>query len=289
MRFAIIATPRAGNSVLRKTISAAYGLQEFGGHDPRLLEGDLPDGSIFQVHARYSPELHRSLTEQGVIIVTPTRHPLDTLLSMLHFAQFEPEVNHWLGGNYLTELEGCDPSSRAFRTFATGEGAHELLGVSLGWWPHADVAIRYCDFNEDPTVVLERPEMPEPRLTRHHPSVRDSGSFARFHSAPNMHGWLGQPGYWQHFIPTSLVKTLYSIHQPSFDIGHYDISDSEELTPQQIRSNWAAAFAGREENARRGFGSRLTARSQHASNKLTGATAAAAGAAGTAGLLRILG
>jgi hypothetical protein len=104
-----------------------------------------------------------------------------------------------------------------------------------------------------------------------------------------MHGWLGQPGYWQHFIPTSLVKTLYSIHQPSFDIGHYDISDSEELTPQQIRSNWAAAFAGREENARRGFGSRLTARSQHASNKLTGATAAAAGAAGTAGLLRILG
>lgn len=289
MRFAIIATPRSGNSVLRKTIAAAYELQEFGGHDADLLRAGLPDDSIVQVHAKYSVELHRSLTDQGVIIVTPTRHPLDTILSMLHFAQFEPEVNQWLGGDYLADLGGCDPSSKAFRAFATGEGAHELLGVSLGWWPNSDVAIRYCDFNHDPTVVLAHPAMPEPRLSRHHPSVRDSGSFARFHSAPNMHGWLGQPGYWHQFIPTSLAETLYSMHRASFDIGGFGISGSEELSPQAIRTNWALAFAGRDASPRRGLGGRLTARSQRASSTLTGATAAAASAAGTAGLLRILG
>jgi hypothetical protein len=98
MRFAIIATPRSGNSVLRKTIAAAYELQEFGGHDAELLRADLPDDSIVQVHARYSEELHQVLVDHGVIIVTPTRHPLDTLLSMLHFKQFEPATTWRISG-----------------------------------------------------------------------------------------------------------------------------------------------------------------------------------------------
>lgn len=286
MRFAIIATPRSGNSVLRKTIAAAFELQEYGSHDADLLRAELPDNSIVQVHARYSEDLHQVLVDHDVIIVTPTRHPLDTLLSMLHFKQFEPAVNSWLGGNYLADLGGCDPTSKAFRAFATGEGAHELLGVSLGWWPHAQVTARYRDFCVDPSLILDSPGMPAPLLSRHHPSVRDSGSFARFHSAPNMHGWLGQPDYWRQFIPTSFAELLYDIHRVNFELGHFVIDDSEELTPQQIRTNWAAAFAGREESPRRGLGKRLTERTQRISTTLTGA---AAGAAGTAGALQIFG
>lgn len=286
MRFAIIATPRSGNSVLRKTIAAAYELQEFGGHDAELLRADLPDDSIVQVHARYSEELHQVLVDHGVIIVTPTRHPLDTLLSMLHFKQFEPAVNSWLHGNYLAELGGCDPTSKAFRAFATGEGAHALLQVSLGWWSHAQVTARYRDFSSDPTSILEYPGMPEPRLSRHHPSVRDSGSFARFHSAPNMHGWLGEPDYWRQFIPLSFAELLYDIHRPSFDLGHFDLSGARELTAQEVRTNWAAAFTGREDTGHQGLAKRLSTHSQRVS---TGLTSAAAGAAGAAGLLHILG
>ncbi len=286
MRFAVIATPRSGNSVLRKTISAAFGLQEFAGHDADLLRAELPDNSIVQVHARYSPELHRVLIDHDVIIVTPTRHPLDTLLSMLHFKQFEPEVKNWLQANYLADLGGCDPTSKAFRAFATGEGAHELLGVSLGWWPHAHVTARYRDFSTDPTVILDYPGMPEPLLSRHHPAVRDSGSFARFHSAPNMHGWLGQPDYWRQFISTSFAEVLYEIHRPHFELGDFTIDGAEELTATQIRTNWAAAFTGREEGGSRKLGSRLTEKSQRVSTALTGA---AAGAAGTAGLFQIFG
>ena len=46
MRFAIIATPRSGNSVLRKTIAAAFELQEYGGHDSDLLRAELADNAI---------------------------------------------------------------------------------------------------------------------------------------------------------------------------------------------------------------------------------------------------
>ena len=92
---------RALGSLLRKTLARAHGLDETASHDPAYLFGDLALGTVAQVHAPYTPELHASLRKRSVIVVTPRRHPLDVLLSMLHFAQFEPDVSCWLGGNYL--------------------------------------------------------------------------------------------------------------------------------------------------------------------------------------------
>ena len=157
MRFALIGTPRSGNTLLRSVIAASLDLTECASHDPGTLLGHLPRGSITQVHAPYSTALHESLREREVVIVTPIRHPLDALLSMLHFAQFEPQVAQWLGGNHLRDVLGCDPTSRAFREFALGNGARALLQVSVDWAPHAALTVRFRDFCHDPEAIVTRP------------------------------------------------------------------------------------------------------------------------------------
>ncbi len=101
MRIAIIGTPRSGNTAMRSVLAAAYELTEMASHDASFLRSDLPDNTIAQVHCAYDQGLRDHLRSQDIDIVTPRRHPLDTLLSMLHFAQFEPQVANWLGGNWL--------------------------------------------------------------------------------------------------------------------------------------------------------------------------------------------
>lgn len=92
MRIAIIGTPRSGNTAMRSVLAAAYELTEMASHDASFLRSDLPDNTIAQVHCAYDQGLRDHLRSQDIDIVTPRRHPLDTLLSMLHFAQFEPQV-----------------------------------------------------------------------------------------------------------------------------------------------------------------------------------------------------
>jgi hypothetical protein len=245
MRLAVIGTPRSGNSLLRKTLARAHGLDETASHDPAFLLGDLALGTVAQVHAPYSPELHASLRKRSVIVVTPRRHPLDVLLSMLHFAQFEPDVSYWLDGNYLDGLEGCDPSSRAFRAFALGEGSARLLSVSVGWSAHADVIVEYADLVADPTMVLADdafgayPQVGERSL------VLEAGSFEGFHRSGNMHGWLGQSGYWTSFISRDFAEEIKAAHPEAFVAGDYDMSGARDLTGPQVRMAWASSFAGR--------------------------------------------
>lgn len=244
MRLAVIGTPRSGNSLLRKVLSHAYGLGEVGSHDPEYLLGDLPDNTVFQVHAACTPQVQASLRRQGVLVVTPTRHPLDTLLSMLHFAQFEPEVDRWLGGEYLADLPGCDPTSRAFREFALGEGAGALLGVSVGWAPHADVVIDYTESATEPLTVLAHEGLGAHRIVGDAAVMREVSAFDAFHRTGNMHGWLGRAGYWTSFIPGHLAADIQSAHSAAFAVGGYGIDGAADLAAPAIRMAWAQSFSG---------------------------------------------
>jgi len=245
MRLAVIGTPRSGNSLLRKVLSHAYGLGEVGSHDPEYLLGDLPDDTVFQVHAPCTPSLRASLHRQGVLVVTPTRHPLDTLLSMLHFAQFEPEVDRWLGGEYLADLPGCDPTSRAFREFALGDGAGALLGVSVGWAPFADVVVDYTESAAEPLAVLGHEGLGAHRIVGDAAVMREVSAFDAFHRTDNMHGWLGRAGYWTSFIPADLAVQIRSTHPAAFEVGGYDISGAADIAAPAIRMAWAESFSGR--------------------------------------------
>lgn len=243
MRFALIGTPRSGNTLLRSVIAASLDLTECASHDPGTLLGHLPRGSITQVHAPYSTALHESLREREVVIVTPIRHPLDALLSMLHFAQFEPQVAQWLGGNHLRDVLGCDPTSRAFREFALGNGARALLQVSVDWAPHAALTVRFRDFCHDPEAIVTRlqGEKVSARLSER---VWTAADFSRHATMPNMHGWMGRPDYWREFIPSSLAHEIREAQRPAFEIAGFTLEGAQSLSPVDIRRHWAAAFSG---------------------------------------------
>ncbi len=243
MRIAIIGTPRSGNTAMRSVLAAAYELTEMASHDASFLRSDLPDNTIAQVHCAYDQGLRDHLRSQDIDIVTPRRHPLDTLLSMLHFAQFEPQVANWLGGNWLHDLEGCDPTSREFREFALGAGAQRLLSVSVDWAPHARVDMRYRAFAQDPLHLVRTFNGGELSQRAYH-GVQAAGQFARLASTPNMHGWLGTPGYWTSFISAPFARELYQAHERAFVEGGFSIRRAQEISPVAIRKTWAAAYFG---------------------------------------------
>ena len=85
------------------------------------------------------------------------RHPLDVLVSILHFASHEPQTARWLDGEGGDEssILGAEPASAAFLASATGPRARALLAVTPEWWPHGGVAVRYEDAVGSPEAALE--------------------------------------------------------------------------------------------------------------------------------------
>jgi hypothetical protein len=88
------------------------------------------------MHWRRSPTFHQFLMERQFEVLVTVRHPLDVLISILHFAQYEPATRRWLdgeGGNE-TSLLGADPTSEAFLAYALSGRASALFEVSAEWY-----------------------------------------------------------------------------------------------------------------------------------------------------------
>ena len=99
--------------------------------------------------------------EHGFRVVTVARHPLDVLISILHFCVYESESEHWLLGAGGSEagIFAAMPRSRAFVEYATGPRAAELLAVTPDWWGRPGVVgVRYEDCVRDTDGELRRME-----------------------------------------------------------------------------------------------------------------------------------
>ena len=146
MRLAVVSTPRVGNMWLRRQLVALYGLEERSAHTPDEVEWDtLPEACALQLHWPRTRAFVRTLERHGFRVIVVCRHPLDVLISILHFAGHEPETARWLDGAHGDEqtIIGADPSSPAFRAYAGGKRARALIDVSPQWWKHALVSLRY--------------------------------------------------------------------------------------------------------------------------------------------------
>ena len=77
------------------------------------------------------------LQRHGFRVLVLSRHPLDVLISILHFVRKDRETNNWLGGEGGDErsIFGASPCSPQFLAYATSERAKALLSVSREWWP----------------------------------------------------------------------------------------------------------------------------------------------------------
>ena len=113
-----------------------------------------------QIHAPRNRVTERFVAELDARVVTVARHPLDVLVSILHFSRHEPQILDWLNGEAIDSLEilaDATPISDQFVEWACGEGAGRLLAVTHDWWDQPKVCrIRYERLIVDPRAELTR-------------------------------------------------------------------------------------------------------------------------------------
>jgi hypothetical protein len=215
-------------------------LEELAVHNWKDLPNELPANCIVQIHWYREPNFQSFLRENNFRLIVLARHPLDILLSVLHFIRYEPLTARWLEGNcaLLPELIDSSPVSAAFNRYATSWGAENLLSISYQWW-HDSTAfrVRYEDLLRDPKSkfadIAKAFDGPTDRLE----AILQEINLEKFQAMPNRHGWQGKSGLWRKLIPTLAALNIYAYHFRVFNALGYSPPLSL-LTHAVARRNW---------------------------------------------------
>jgi hypothetical protein len=245
LRVAIVSTPRSGNTWLRQLLASAYRVHTLAVHRPGDIDwSQLPDDCVLQLHWHPTAEFRELLDHGGFRPLVLARHPLDVLLSILHFALHDESADRWLDGQEGNELAICGamPTSAAFVEYATGPRARALLSISRQWWQEpACLHIRYEDLVADP--VFEFNKLQEQLGVFPRASVEEaigSASLAKMRadSRSKHHFWQGTPGLWRKMFPGNLVAEIAASLQADFSEPRYSWDADPELTHAQAEANW---------------------------------------------------
>jgi hypothetical protein len=243
LRIAVVSTPRAGNTWLRHLLATAYQIPHLARH--AMTDADwtgLPAEVVLQIHWRREPAFQAKLAEQGFGVVTVARHPLDVLISILHFCIYESESEHWLLGAGGTEADvyAAMPRSRAFVEYAAGPRAAELLAVTPDWCLPGIQVVRYEDLVRDAERRLER-LVPAfgPIRSESLAAAVEACSLARLRrQATNNHFWQGQPGLWRHLLPAAEAREIAAAHAGVFAALEYVCDPDPALDARTADRNW---------------------------------------------------
>jgi hypothetical protein len=240
LRIAIVSSPRTGNSWARMVLARVLNLEAIAVHNWTEIPSQLPKDCILQIHWYREPNFQSFLRENKFRLIVLARHPLDVLLSVLHFIRYEPMTARWLEGNCAIspELIESSPISAAFNRYATSWGAENLLSISYQWWHDpAALRIRYEDLVRDPkgefTAIIKALHGTTDKLET---ALREM-SFETFRAMPNRHGWQGRPGLWRRLIPTTTALKIYAYHRRVFNVLGYFIPLSL-TTRANAKRNW---------------------------------------------------
>src|SRR5262249_43283350 len=176
-------------------------------------------------------------------VVTVARHPLDVLISILHFCIYESESEQWLLGAKGTEagIFAAMPRSRAFVEYATGRRAAELLTVTLDWWGQPGVVgAHYEDCARETDVGLGSWEtMFGPVGCGSRAAPVEACSLARLRQrATNNHFWQGQPGLWQLLLPAAEANEIATAQANAMSALGYACDPDPTLDALTADRNW---------------------------------------------------
>jgi hypothetical protein len=248
LRIAVVANPRSGNMWLRRLLVALYGLEERSAHTPaEVLWQDLPERCVLQIHWPPERAFRRRLRASGFRVVALVRHPLDALVSILHFAGHEPETARWLDGEHGDEaaIIGADPTSEAFLRYATGPRAKALLSISPAWWGRAAFATRLLDLSAQPERELGRlvQALRVPAVCSPLEAVERVTFDGLAREVANRHFWRGQPGHWRELLPSEQALAIAAEHAELIRRFGFGVEPDPMLTPELARARWAELAA----------------------------------------------
>jgi hypothetical protein len=240
-RLFLACTPRTGNLWFRKMLAASLDVPDVAAHSPSDIDWNrLPSGFIAAMHWHATAEMQEFLQERGIEVLVTVRHPLDVLLSILQFCQFEPATAHWLNGEGGTEagIMGADPTRPQFLEYALSNRAEALLGVSFEWRQKAKAVVRYEDLVEDPHRVIQSVlenlgEVPAIPLEQ----VVLSYQFSKLKAVIHHHAWLGRPGLWKDVMIEEYRQAIYQRHFKVFDRFGYSIEGAAPRV-EEARKKW---------------------------------------------------
>jgi hypothetical protein len=249
IRFAVIGTPRSGNSWLRYLLRSAYRVPEVALHEVTDWSA-LPPECVLQIHWRRTPEFVRRLADEGFRVIAPVRHPMDVLISILHFCWYEPNTGSWLLGTGGNEdgIKAAMPRSRSFVEYCTGPRVAALLSVSADWHGQPDaIGVRYEEMVADPKAGLMRiTDRAGPPRCASVDEVLDLCSMdSSRRGSRNNHFWKGQPGLWKTLLPAAEADEILTAVRPACERFGYDATPDPTLTPSVADANWVS-YCGQE-------------------------------------------
>lgn len=231
MKLALISSPRSGNSWLRKNLAELLGLKEFGAHNLDQLPEALPNNSILQFHWPRDERIEDYIQDQGIdLVITLHRHPLDIYLSVLRFAQVEPETLFWLNGKAkINDLIGLKPSDRKFIEYCKSKHGGKIIAISRSWQGYSGtkhIEIKYEDMIKHKVRILKKIV----RLTNHRVnnlrlilSIHKT-SVNNFSKIRSGHVWKASSGYWKHYFKKEDALDIYNSQKDIFEYQRYSVT-----------------------------------------------------------------
>lgn len=215
-------------------------MQEVAVHNYLDAPSPLPMRCFLQIHWYREPNFQLWLRENQFTVMTVARHPLDVLISALHYIRYEPGTARWLEGNTNLPgaLIGVSPSSPEFVEYALSMGAENLLSITYQWWQDpAALRLRYEDAVASPESVLGAQVAALGGDPRELSPFLEHLSIEKMRATPNRHGWQGRPGLWRRLIVPRDAVRIYQRHQRIFDALGYSIG-TYFLTRKSAQRNW---------------------------------------------------
>lgn len=239
-RIAVVSSPRSGNSWIRSTLAGALSMQEVAIHNYLDAPAVLPQRCFLQIHWYREPNFQAWLRANQFRVLTVARHPLDVLVSALHYIRYEPGTSRWLEGNAKLpgELTSASPSSAEFLEYALGMGAEDLLSITYQWWSDPEVLrLRYEDAVANPEAVLGQQVAALGGNAQDVVPWLERLSMEKMRATPNRHGWQGSPRLWRRLIVPQDAMRIYRRHRRVFDTLGYKI-EPYFLTRASAYRNW---------------------------------------------------
>ena len=243
-RIAVVSTPRTGNTWLRHLLTTLYDLSGIVANGPADVDwASLPDRCVLQIHWRPHAEFRERLRQYGFRVVVMARHPIDVLISILHFAVLEP-TGRWLegeGGNEHSIL-GAMPRSNAFLDYAAGPRAAALLAVSQEWWRQVDCfRVQYEKLVQGTGPILHDLIAwlgESPRKSVEQAVTANTLNKLRSQTQVNHHFWQGRPDLWRTLLTVAEASRLFKTHAELFGELGYTCEASPSLDGQNADANW---------------------------------------------------